>query len=101
MCSFSAFTFMLRLALEPFTWWTGQQWLQRVRIIPIVVQSLPLKPHCSHTFWDCETWMYPTLLLLHPDIAASLLEYRSNHRAGAFEKARSYNSNYSGTMFPW
>lgn len=30
----------------------------------------------GHTFWDCETWMYPGMLLLYPDIAQSLLFYR-------------------------
>ena len=27
-------------------------------------------------FWDAETWMYPSLLLMHPDIAESVIEYR-------------------------
>ena len=31
----------------------------------------------GHSFWDTETWMYPNLLLLAPDVAASLLEYRA------------------------
>jgi trehalose/maltose hydrolase-like predicted phosphorylase len=32
--------------------------------------------------------MYPGILLLHPDTAASLLEYRVNRLAGAREKVR-------------
>lgn len=33
---------------------------------------------CSvgHVFWDCATWMYPSILMLHPDIANSILQYR-------------------------
>jgi trehalose/maltose hydrolase-like predicted phosphorylase len=27
-------------------------------------------------FWDAETWMYPALLLTHPEIAKSIVEYR-------------------------
>ena len=29
----------------------------------------------GHTFWDCETWMYPSLLMFDPEIAGSLLQY--------------------------
>jgi trehalose/maltose hydrolase-like predicted phosphorylase len=53
----------------------------------------------GHTFWDCETWMYPTLLLLQPAIAQSLLEYRFNVKAGAGMKAQ--ENGYQGMMFPW
>ena len=30
----------------------------------------------GHVFWDSCTWMYPSMLLLHPDIANSILAYR-------------------------
>ncbi|MFN4257547.1 MAG: glycoside hydrolase family 65 protein, partial [Saprospiraceae bacterium] len=30
----------------------------------------------GHVFWDTELWMYPPLLVLHPEIARSLLEFR-------------------------
>ncbi|MGB5930333.1 MAG: glycoside hydrolase family 65 protein, partial [Cyclobacteriaceae bacterium] len=30
----------------------------------------------GHVFWDTELWMYPPLLMLQPEIAKSLLEYR-------------------------
>jgi len=36
------------------------------------------------SFWDQETWMYPGVLLLHPDVAASLLEYRVNRLGGGY-----------------
>ncbi len=64
-----------------------------------IISSVP----CSgHVFWDTETWMFPGLLLLHPDIARdNLLQYRINHQDGAMTKARSYNPPYDGTMFPW
>jgi len=55
----------------------------------------------GHTFWDCETWMYPSLLMWHPDIAQSLLQYRYDRREGARMKAASYSPPYKGTMFPW
>jgi trehalose/maltose hydrolase-like predicted phosphorylase len=30
----------------------------------------------GHVFWDCDVWMYPAMLVLHPDIAKSMVEYR-------------------------
>jgi trehalose/maltose hydrolase-like predicted phosphorylase len=53
----------------------------------------------GHTFWDAETWMYPAFLLLEQDTAQAVLEYRSNLRGGAEEKAES--NGYAGMMFPW
>ncbi len=30
----------------------------------------------GHVFWDTELWMYPALLVLHPELAKSMMEYR-------------------------
>ena len=30
----------------------------------------------GHVFWDTELWMYPSILVLHPEMAKSLVEYR-------------------------
>lgn len=48
-----------------------------------------------------ETWMYPALLLWHPNVAQSLLQYRINNVQTAEAKAASYNDSYTGAMFPW
>ncbi len=53
----------------------------------------------GHTFWDTEIWMYPALLLLHPEIAASLMEYRYQRLPAAQHNAASHG--YKGAMFPW
>ena len=53
----------------------------------------------GHTFWDCETWMYPPLLAFWPSLAASALQYRYNHIAGAQVKAQSYQPPYQGVRF--
>ena len=55
----------------------------------------------GHAFWDCETWMYPTLLAWHPTIARSLLEYRVERLPLARAKAKTYKPPYAGAMFPW
>ncbi len=53
----------------------------------------------GHTFWDTEIWMYPALLLLHPEIAASLMEYRFQRLPAATRNAAEHG--YKGAMFPW
>lgn len=55
----------------------------------------------GHSFWDCETWMFPTLLAWHPTIAQSLLEYRVERLPLARAKAKTYKPPYAGAMFPW
>jgi trehalose/maltose hydrolase-like predicted phosphorylase len=53
----------------------------------------------GHIFWDAETWMFPALLVLHPELARSVLDYRYNRLQAAKEKAAALG--YSGAMFPW
>eukprot|EP00927_Polykrikos_kofoidii_P025717 TRINITY_DN23056_c0_g1_i2.p1 TRINITY_DN23056_c0_g1~~TRINITY_DN23056_c0_g1_i2.p1 ORF type:complete len:881 (+),score=121.14 TRINITY_DN23056_c0_g1_i2:76-2718(+) len=55
----------------------------------------------GHTFWDCEIWMYPSMVLWHPEIAKSLLQYRIDRVSEAEKKAISYQKGYKGVMFPW
>ena len=43
----------------------------------------------------------PGLLLLHPDTAQTLLDYRTARLPGAREKAGSYSPPFGGAMFPW
>jgi trehalose/maltose hydrolase-like predicted phosphorylase len=53
----------------------------------------------GHVFWDTELWMYPSILVLHPEMAKSLVEYRYNRLAAA--KKNAFNHGYKGAMFPW
>jgi protein-glucosylgalactosylhydroxylysine glucosidase len=53
----------------------------------------------GHVFWDTELWMYPPLLLLQPEIAKSLLEYRFRRLDAARKNA--FSHGYKGAMFPW
>lgn len=53
----------------------------------------------GHVFWDTELWMYPPLLVLQPDIAKSLLEYRFERLEAAKENA--FAHGFDGAMFPW
>ncbi len=53
----------------------------------------------GHVFWDTELWMYPSILVLHPEIAKSLIEYRYERLEAA--KRNAFNHGYKGAMFPW
>ncbi len=53
----------------------------------------------GHVFWDTELWMYPPILVLHPEIAKSLLEYRFQRLEAA--KQNAFSHGYKGAMFPW
>ncbi|MBS1950955.1 MAG: kojibiose phosphorylase [Cytophagales bacterium] len=53
----------------------------------------------GHVFWDTELWMYPPLLMLQPEIAKSILEYRFQKLEAA--KKNAFSHGYKGAMFPW
>ncbi|MCB0620482.1 MAG: glycoside hydrolase family 65 protein, partial [Saprospiraceae bacterium] len=53
----------------------------------------------GHVFWDTELWMYPPLLVLQPEIARSLLEYRYERLDAARQNA--FAHGYRGAMYPW
>ena len=53
----------------------------------------------GHVFWDTELWMYPAILMLQPDVAKSLLEYRFERLEMA--KQNAFAHGYEGAMYPW
>lgn len=53
----------------------------------------------GHVFWDTELWMYPAMLVLHPEMAKSMVEYRYQRLPAARRNA--FNHGYKGAMFPW
>lgn len=53
----------------------------------------------GHVFWDTELWMYPALLVLHPEIARSMVEYRFQRLEAA--KRNAFAHGYKGAMYPW
>ena len=53
----------------------------------------------GHVFWDTEVWMYPTLLVLHPEIARSMMEYRFQRLQAA--KRNAFSLGFKGAMYPW
>jgi trehalose/maltose hydrolase-like predicted phosphorylase len=65
----------------------------------ISVGGLATNAYGGHSFWDCETWMFPNLNTFHPALAASLLQYRAERLPAALAWAAANNN--SGTQWPW
>ncbi|XP_048215580.1 protein-glucosylgalactosylhydroxylysine glucosidase isoform X2 [Perognathus longimembris pacificus] len=53
----------------------------------------------GHIFWDQDLWMFPNVLMFHPEAARAILEYRIRTLGGALENAR--NLGYQGAKFAW
>jgi trehalose/maltose hydrolase-like predicted phosphorylase len=53
----------------------------------------------GHVFWDTDLWMFPAMLVLHPEIARSMVEYRFERLDAARKNA--FSHGYKGAMFPW
>ncbi|MFL5863684.1 MAG: glycosyl hydrolase family 65 protein [Solirubrobacteraceae bacterium] len=53
----------------------------------------------GHIFWDAETWMYPSLLAQHPDLASGMNAYRFNRLLQAQQHAAA--TGWRGARFPW
>jgi trehalose/maltose hydrolase-like predicted phosphorylase len=53
----------------------------------------------GHIFWDADLWMFPALLVLHPGMAKSMIEYRYERLDAARKNA--FSHGYKGAMFPW
>ena len=53
----------------------------------------------GHVFWDADLWMFPALLVLHPELAKSLIDYRYERLEEA--KRNAFSHGYKGAMYPW
>ena len=57
--------------------------------------------YANHRFWDAEIWMGLGVGMFHPNVAASLTQYRFDRIDGARHKATTYSPPFKGAMFPW
>lgn len=55
--------------------------------------------YAGMVFWDAETWMFPSLLATHPDLARPVLEYRYRTRTTAADNAA--KTSVQGLFYPW
>src|SRR5205823_8639088 len=53
----------------------------------------------GHIFWDADTFMFPPLLILHPDLARPIVAFRSRTRGAARKNAQA--NAFHGAMYPW
>jgi protein-glucosylgalactosylhydroxylysine glucosidase len=53
----------------------------------------------GHVFWDTELWMYPGILVLHPELGKSMVEYRYERLEAA--KKNAFGKGFKGAMYPW
>ena len=55
--------------------------------------------YAGHAFWDSDSWVFPALLLLHPERAKPIVMFRHRTMQPARERAAQYG--VKGTMYPW
>ncbi len=55
--------------------------------------------YAGHAFWDSDSWIFPALLLLHPQRAKSLVQFRAHTLPAAEARARA--AGFRGAKFPW
>ena len=55
--------------------------------------------YAGHAFWDSDSWVFPALLLLHPERAKPIVMFRHRTMQPARERALQYGAK--GTMYPW
>ena len=55
--------------------------------------------YAGHAFWDSDSWVFPSLLLLHPERAKPIVMFRQRTLQPARERAKEFNTR--GAMFPW
>lgn len=55
--------------------------------------------YAGHAFWDGDTWIFPALLLLHPQRAKSLVAFRARTLPAAQQRAAA--RGFAGAMYPW
>lgn len=53
----------------------------------------------GHVFWDADIWVFPALLLMHPELAESMIEYR--YRCLGAAQHNAFAHGYRGAMYPW
>lgn len=86
-----------RVRLALFNLYSSVRAGSRLSVPPMGLSSA--KGYNGHVFWDAETWMFPPLLVLRPELAESMVDYRTDRLRPALKRAAAYG--YRGAMFPW
>ena len=67
--------------------------------ISIPPMGLSSAGYYGHIFWDADTFMFPALVILHPDLARPMVAFRAHTLAMAVANAK--KNGYRGAMYPW
>lgn len=70
----------------------GDQW-------SIPPMGLCANTWAGHIFWDADTWMFPALILQHPELAKSIVDFRYNTLPQAIVNAKA--GGYKGAEYAW
>ena len=55
--------------------------------------------YLGHVFWDSDSWIFPALLLLHPQRARSIVLFRDRTLPAA--QGRAQAAGFAGAKYPW
>jgi trehalose/maltose hydrolase-like predicted phosphorylase len=55
--------------------------------------------YAGHVFWDSDSWIFPALLLLHPQRARSIVLFRDRTLPPALRRAQA--AGFAGAEYPW
>lgn len=55
--------------------------------------------YSGHIFWDADIWMFPALILQHPELAKSIVDYRYETLPGAIANAK--EAGMPGAQYAW
>jgi trehalose/maltose hydrolase-like predicted phosphorylase len=55
--------------------------------------------YSGHSFWDMETWMFPVLTVLFPELARVAAQYRFDRLAASLQNAAAMG--YDGAAWAW
>ena len=67
--------------------------------ISIPPMGLSTAGYYGHVFWDADTFMFPALMVLHPEMAKSIVMFR--YRTLEAAKANARRNGFRGAMYPW
>lgn len=67
--------------------------------VSIPPMGLSSSGYYGHMFWDGDTFMFPALAVLHPEMAKPLVMFRCRTLEAARANAR--RNGYRGAMYPW
>jgi trehalose/maltose hydrolase-like predicted phosphorylase len=64
----------------------------------VPAMALPSRAYLGRIWWDDDTWIFPSLAILHPELARSVVAYRFKMLAGA--KRNAEGRGLRGALFP-